>query len=70
VKQHRALGLFGAKITGGGAGGTVAILGRDTAEANAAVKEIFKKYHAKTGNEPYFFEGSSKGADAFGVVTI
>ena len=70
VKQHRALGLFGAKITGGGAGGTVAILGRDTAEANAAVKDIFEKYRAKTGNEPYFFEGSSKGADAFGVVTI
>ena len=70
VKQSRTQGLFGAKITGGGAGGTVAILGRETAEANAAVRDIFEQYHAKTGNEPYFFEGTSKGADAFGVVTI
>jgi len=70
VKQRRANDLFGAKITGGGAGGTVAILGRDSAQANAAVREIFDQYHEQTGNEPYFFEGTSKGADAFGVVTM
>ena len=38
-----AAGLFGAKITGGGSGGTVAILGR--ADAGSAVAEIGRRYH-------------------------
>ena len=35
-------GLYGAKITGGGSGGTVAILGR--AGADAAVEEVAREY--------------------------
>ena len=62
--------LFGAKITGGGAGGTVAILGKDTPAANEAVNRIFNTYGKETGKEPYLFEGSSKGADAFGIVIL
>jgi galactokinase len=60
-----ASGLFGAKITGGGSGGTVAIVGR--ADAGAAVAEIAQKYKKTTGREPYVFAGSSPGACAFGV---
>lgn len=62
--------IFGAKITGGGAGGTVAILGKDTAEAAARIAQIVSEYRSQTGIEPYLFEGSSKGADAFGILRI
>jgi len=55
-----AVGLFGAKITGGGSGGTVAILGRSS--AGSAVAEITRRYHEQTGREPYLFAGSSPGA--------
>jgi L-arabinokinase len=53
-------GLYGAKITGGGSGGTVAVLGR--AEAGPAVLAIARAYAEETGREPYVFEGSSPGA--------
>jgi L-arabinokinase len=60
-----AAGLFGAKITGGGSGGTVAILGRTG--AGEAVTEIARRYGELTGRKPYLFAGSSPGACAFGV---
>lgn len=61
-------GIYGAKITGGGAGGTVAIL----ADKNAGetIQQIFKKYAASGMGNPYLFEGSSDGADAFGILKI
>ena len=58
-----AAGLFGAKITGGGSGGTVAILGR--ADAADAVHEVARRYHEQTGRKPYVFSGSSRGATSF-----
>ena len=57
-------GLFGAKITGGGSGGTVAILGARTAER--AVKKVAEHYAALMGYEPYIFSGSSQGSAVFG----
>lgn len=62
-----ARGLYGAKITGGGSGGTVAILGR--ASAVSAVREIAARYAAETGRAPHVFAGSSPGAAAFGAAT-
>ena len=59
-----AQGLYGAKITGGGSGGTVAVLGRKGSDA--AVREIADCYAAETGRVPYLFSGSSPGAAAFG----
>jgi L-arabinokinase len=59
-------GLFGAKITGGGSGGTVAVLG--TVEAEAAVREIARRYAEETGREAEVFVGSGPGADELGVV--
>lgn len=53
-------GLFGAKITGGGSGGTVAILGR--ADAEPAVEQIARQYAERTGRPAYVFRGSSPGA--------
>lgn len=57
-------GLFGAKITGGGSGGTVAVLGDRDAEA--AVKNVAERFAALMDYEPYSFSGSSPGSAAFG----
>jgi len=59
-------GLYGAKVTGGGAGGTVAILGR--MDAAKAFQRVVRRFGDARGFEPYVFEGSSMGADRFGVV--
>jgi len=55
-----AAGLFGAKITGGGSGGTVAVLGR--ADAGPSVAAIARSYRDETGQGGYVFTGSSPGA--------
>lgn len=55
-----ATGLYGAKITGGGSGGAVAILGR--AGADDAVAAIARRYSELTSCETYVFNGSSPGA--------
>jgi L-arabinokinase len=55
-----ACGLYGAKITGGGSGGSIAVLGR--ANAGPAVERIAEQYTAETGLPTYVFQGSSPGA--------
>jgi L-arabinokinase len=61
-------GLFGAKITGGGSGGTVAVLGNRDAEQ--VVVDLAHRYAALTGHEPYIFRGSSPGSAAFGHLVV
>jgi galactokinase len=63
-----ARGLYGAKITGGGSGGTVAVLGRD--DARDAVDEVARRYEDATGRVPFLVEGSSPGAGAFGHLRL
>ncbi len=58
-------GIFGAKITGGGAGGTVAILAGKS--SGKTIEKIFARYKEAGYGDPYLFEGSSDGADAFGI---
>lgn len=60
--------LFGAKITGGGSGGTVAVLGNRDAEP--VVLDLAHRYAAMTGHEPYIFRGSSPGSAAFGYLAM
>eukprot|EP00937_MAST-01D_sp_MAST-1D-sp2_P000043 g43.t1 len=62
--------LFGAKITGGGSGGTVCVLGRNNAEGEAAIVDIVAKYTQATGHRPFVFSGSSPGAGSFGVLHV
>jgi L-arabinokinase len=59
-----ANGLYGARITGGGSGGTVAVLGRR--DARQAIRRVAEGYTDTTGYRPYIFEGSSAGAAKFG----
>jgi len=60
--------LYGAKITGGGSGGTVAILGRRGADEQ--VKAIASSYREETGYQPTVISGSSPGANSFGHVKV
>jgi L-arabinokinase len=63
--QGAAKGLYGAKVTGGGAGGTVAVLGQR--DAQEAFQKVVHTYAEARHLEPYVFDGSSMGADRFGV---
>jgi galactokinase len=61
-------GLPGAKMTGGGAGGVVAVLG--CSDDWPMVCSIARDYAGERGVMPHIFEGSSDGIDAFGVRTL
>ncbi|KAG6391367.1 hypothetical protein SASPL_149121 [Salvia splendens] len=62
--------LYGAKITGGGSGGTVCIVGRNCLRSNEQIIQIQKRYEGATGYLPIVFEGSSPGAGRFGHLRI
>lgn len=61
-------GLFGAKITGGGSGGTVAVLGRRGSENT--VRALAERYMQNTGRVAQVLGGSSPGAVQFGIHQI
>ncbi|HYM93345.1 MAG TPA: hypothetical protein VET23_04350, partial [Chitinophagaceae bacterium] len=54
-------GLYGARVTGGGSGGTVAVLSYGK-EGKQSAKNIYKEYKKKTGKRIFFFTGSNDGA--------
>src|SRR5439155_24576758 len=61
-------GLFGAKITGGGSGGTVAVLA--TTGAERLVRDLAARYGAEAGRETHFFAESGPGAAETGVLRL
>ena len=61
-------GLYGAKITGGGSGGTVCVLSSDGGEA--AIKAVAAEYEALTGHRPHVFRSSSIGGETFGCLVL
>jgi L-arabinokinase len=63
-----ARGIYGAKITGGGSGGTVAVLGR--AEAGETVRALARQYAEESGRAASVFEGSSPGAARIGAIRL
>jgi len=68
ANRGSAMGLYGAKITGGGAGGTVAILCDATCgDYELALQQVCSEYHRQTGVSPTTFCGSSPGAVSFGA---
>ncbi|GMQ02602.1 hypothetical protein CsSME_00048747 [Camellia sinensis var. sinensis] len=62
--------LYGAKITGGGSGGTICVIGRNCLRSSQHILEIQQRYKAATGYLPFLFEGSSPGAGKFGYLRI
>ena len=61
-------GVFGAKITGGGSGGTVAVIGTDDAEST--VRDIAARYSAESGLPAEVFVESGPGAEQTGVLLV
>ncbi len=61
-------GLYGAKITGGGCGGTVAVLASEGTEI--LLQQILAQYAEQTGREPRLFAESSPGAQSAGIYTF
>jgi L-arabinokinase len=66
--EGAAAGLYGARITGGGSGGTVAVIGRK--DASASIARVADAYQRATGHRPHVFSGSSPGVATFGVRSI
>jgi len=61
-------GLFGARVTGGGSGGTVAVLGSHG--AYPVVLHVADEYERTSGYRPYVFDGSSSGVQLFGSMQV
>src|SRR5919197_960986 len=61
-------GLFGAKITGGGSGGTVAVFA--TSGAAALVRDVAARYRAETGRDATVLADSGPGAAETGVLLL
>ena len=59
-------GLYGAKITGGGTGGTVAVFGK-TGALKELIPQIAVEYSRRIGAMPDIFEGTSPGAIEYGA---
>ncbi len=72
VEEVRALGpasgWYGAKITGGGSGGTVAILVRR--EPKPSIEEFCRRCEARLHGMPRVFTGTSPGAVDYGTLTL
>jgi galactokinase len=58
-------GLYGAKITGGGSGGAVAVLAR--AGSRPRLERVVAQYERETGRKAAMVGGSSEGAARYGV---
>ena len=86
VRDGRGRGrLHGAKITGGGSGGTVCVLGEDddSGAADSAIEDIRARYarrrmddenlsssRANANALPHLFRGSSPGAASYGYLAL
>ncbi|MCC7349755.1 MAG: hypothetical protein IT446_04235 [Phycisphaerales bacterium] len=68
VRKHEPKGLYGAKITGGGSGGTVAILADISSKSDEALNQIMAEYKDRTGRTPEAFLHSSSGAWQVGTI--
>ena len=68
VREYRGNGLFGARITGGGSGGTVAVLARRG--SRQAILQLATRFGSESGQKPYIFHGSSPGCSTFGHLRL
>jgi galactokinase len=70
VRKRERAGLYGAKITGGGSGGTVAVLADVGSKTDQALVEIMAAYEEETGKKPEAFLGTSPGAWVVGTTEV
>ena len=63
IRRHGAeADVFGAKITGRGCGGVVAVLLKSTDQALSAIEAAMADYSSRTGHTPRLLRGSTPGA--------
>jgi L-arabinokinase len=67
VRRNERAGLYGAKITGGGSGGTVAVMCDASDRADGANERIMREYQQRTGRTPEAFTSTSPGAWSVGT---
>ena len=70
ARDREPAGIYGAKITGGGSGGTIAILAGTSARADEAIEQIMTEYERATGNKAQALAGSSPGAWDLGTAIV
>jgi L-arabinokinase len=71
IRRHGAAGdVFGAKITGRGCGGVVAVLMKSTAQAHTAIEAAMADYSTRTGHTPRLLRGSTPGALVAGAQRV
>jgi len=70
LREREHAGLYGARITSAGAGGTVAILADQSPAADAAVAQIMKTYEDRTGRKPQIVHAGSPGAWHLGTALM
>lgn len=70
IRENEHKGFHGAKITGGGSGGTVAVLCKQGPGVDAAIQEILQQYEQQTSRKPELIEGTSPGAWTAGTALL
>jgi L-arabinokinase len=70
VRKNERTGFYGAKITGGGLGGTVAVLANEDDRAREGIGRIVAEYEKQTGRKAEVFWGSSAGAWVVGTEVV
>lgn len=70
IRDREAEGFWGAKITGGGSGGTIAILASEGNRTDAALQDIQMVYQQQTGKQAQLLTGTSPGAWMTGTALV
>lgn len=70
IRRQGEADVFGAKVTGRGCGGVVAVLTRGTDRADAALEAAAEKYSNQTGLSVRFYRGSTPGALITGAARV
>ena len=68
VRQNCGKDLFGARITGGGSGGTVVVLA--SRGSRSTIEQLADTFAGETKQKPYIFHGSSPGCATFGFLRL
>ena len=70
LRQSEPHGIYGARITAGGCGGTVAVLCNAGEKTDDAIARLLHTYEQETGHTPTLITGSSPGAWHTGTITV
>jgi L-arabinokinase len=67
LRGQAEAGIYGAKVSGHGAGGTVVVLMEEHERARSALRDAIAQYEDKHSNQTTMFEGGTDGSLHYGV---